>query len=237
MVSAVVNISAPKENCENPFPTQMKGFTSAPTNDCVVHNMQECQVTTDYAKASKKACRKLFVSDSEEKSKMSEGEVVQESATSSSKNYENKYACLCTSCHRRYARKMCVLFRKCNYNFSIKTVSNSLEKSRRCKESGAPEFICKNCHKFFSKNKYKSTIGDINKCVEQSVNTTLISTTTAVEVQKDFQEGQIPLVNSSNLPSDEFMPLEELVLDTVSDCSLTCVPTGSANFIEKEGGN
>ena len=167
---------------------------------------------------------------------MSEGEVVQESATSSSKKYENKYACLCTSCHRRYARKMCVLFRKCNYNFSIKTVGNSLEKCRRCKESGAPEFICKNCHKFFPSNKYKSTIAEVNKCVEQSVNTTLISTTTAIEVQRDFQ-GQIPLVNSSNLPSDEFMPLIESVLDTVSDCSLTCVPTGSANFIEKEGGN
>ena len=56
-----------------------------------------------------------------------------------------KYGCVCTSCHRKNLMRCdCVIFLKKNYDIDNSNIADAL--SRRYREVGNKEFICKPCH-------------------------------------------------------------------------------------------
>ena len=69
---------------------------------------------------------------------------------------------MCTACHKVFLQKMCVLFKRCNYDFKNEIVSNTLAREKRFKQLGAPESICKNCHKILRVNPHKG-----NSCISE----------------------------------------------------------------------
>lgn len=68
-----------------------------------------------------------------------------------------KYGYVCTCCHANdFPRYNCLIFLRQNNNLNIPTVANAL--SKRCREIGQKEFICKPCHKKLKDGKYSNNV-------------------------------------------------------------------------------
>ena len=162
--------------------------------------------------------------------------------------------CVCTYCHNSMPRKMCVLFRVSNYDFTNLIVCEALDKDIRYIHSGMPEFMCKTFHGLLQKNTktnvlpkmpknaiaspYKSQSNNLTlSCTTSGQSSTMYTETLRAKVQqhtKVISTSTVPNAASSTMKGSSLLAQTSTINAISSDTTtLTCDTTvydGNSNF-------